>query len=102
MVALTEESTMTQAKRPMGSNYEAWLAAIKAKWPDAYPRTTGEYGWSTLGCDDKGPTLTPHMSGPHYTDVSARSYSQQYLIGSFDHTSNTARNFAPVWTPPTN
>lgn len=80
--------------RPKGSNYEAWFEKIKAKYPDAYARTTGENGWSTLGFDNKGPTLTPHASGPHYTDVSSASYSTQWLVGTFDHTSNTGKYFA--------
>jgi hypothetical protein len=83
-------------KRPEGSNYQAWFDAIKAKYPDAVARTAGEYGWSTLDADDNGPTLTPHMSGPHWTDVSSHSYSQQKLVGTFNHTSNTGKMFAPL------
>jgi hypothetical protein len=85
-------------KRPMGAGYEAWFKAIKAKYPDAYGRTTGEYGWSSLGFNNNGPTLTPHMSGPHYTDVSSRAYSSQYLVGSYDHTSDKGRLFVCLET----
>lgn len=82
--------------REKGSNYQAWFDKIKAKYPDAYARTTGSNGWSTLGGDGNGPTLTPHMSGPHYTDVSSASYSSQRLVGSFDHNLNEGKYFAPV------
>jgi hypothetical protein len=83
-------------KRPEGPGYEAWFAAIKAKYPDAYGRTSGEYGWTELSCNDKGPTLTPRMSGPYWTDVSSRSYSQQYLVGKYDHVSDTGKLFVPL------
>ena len=82
--------------RPQGSNYQAWLDQIKAKYPDAYARTTGANGWSTLGSNSKGPTLTPHMSGPHYTDVSAASSSNRRLVGTFDHNLNSGKVFAPL------
>ena len=85
-------------KRPMGSNYEAWLAAILAKYPDACARTTGEHGWSTLGGDGNGPTLTPRPDGPHYTDVSSRAYSSQHLVGSFNHNTNTGKYFSTALT----
>lgn len=85
-------------KRPIGSNYAAWFAAAQAKYPDACERTTGEYGWTTLGNDQYTGelALTPHNSGPHYTDVSSRAYSTQRLVGTFDHTSNTGKYFAPI------
>jgi len=85
-------------KRPVGSNYQAWFAAIVAKYPDARERTTGEYGWTTLGTDPYTgePALTPHNSGPYYTDVSSREYSIQRLVGTFDHTTNKGKYFAPV------
>ena len=79
--------------RPNGSNYQAWFDAIRAKYPDAYGRTTGEYGWSTLEVGATGPALTPHNDGPMWTDVSARSYSCSHLIGTFDHVSNTGKLF---------
>jgi ribosomal protein L33 len=82
--------------RPVGSNYAAWLDAIKAKYPDACPRTQGEYGWSSLGCDDNGPTLTPHMSGPYWTDVSSRTYSTRLLVGKYDHVADTGVLYAPL------
>jgi hypothetical protein len=86
------------AKRPLGAGYEAWFTAIKAKYPDAYPRTVGEYGWSTLGVDKNSgyPTLTPHMSGPYWTDVSSRTYSSSHLVGSYDHTSDTGKLFVTL------
>lgn len=85
-------------KRPVGSNYEAWFAAALAKYPDAVARTTGEYGWTTLGTDQYTGELAliPHNSGPYYTDVSSRTYSRQRLIGTFDHTTNKGKYFAPV------
>lgn len=85
---------MTQ--RAEGSNYAEWLEKIKAKYPDAYARTTGATGWSSLGVNADGPTLTPHQSGPHYTNVSAASYSTQRLVGCFDHNANEGEYFAPI------
>lgn len=82
--------------RPQGSNYQAWFDQIQTKYPDAYAYTIGANGWSTLNSNDKGPTLTPHMSGPHYTDVSAASYSKQRLVGTFDHNLNSGKIFAPL------
>lgn len=73
------------AERAKGAGYEAWFDKIKAKYPDARARTTGANGWSTLGFDGDTPTLSAHMSGPHYTDVSSPSYSERRLVGAFDH-----------------
>ena len=83
-------------QREQGSNYTEWLEKLKAKYPDAYARTTGANGWTALGGDGNGPTLTPHMSGPHYTDVSSASYSTQRLVGSFNHNTNEGKYFAPM------
>jgi hypothetical protein len=87
---------MIMEKRPLGTNYEAWLEKIKAKYPDAFGRTTGEFGWSTLGCDTNGPTLTPSNNGPYYTDVSSRTYSSRRLVGSFNHNTNTGKLFVDL------
>ena len=84
------------AERPLAPGYEAWMEKIKAKYPDAYGRTTGQHGWSRLGGDGNGPTLTPHMSGPFYTDVSAESYSRQWLVGTYNHNTDTGKIFAPM------
>ena len=82
--------------REKGSNYQAWFDKIVAKYPDADAQTTGEYGWTALGINNNGPTLTPHMSGPHFTDVSSASYSKWKIVGSFDHNTNKGKYFAPV------
>ena len=82
--------------RQKGTSYDAWIAQIKAKYPDAYERTEGANGWSCLGSNDKGPTLTHSMQGPHWTDVSAASYSKQRLVGTFDHNLNSGKIFAPL------
>ena len=82
--------------RPKGSAYEAWLAPLQAKYPDAVCRHTGEYGWRRLDIDNSRPALVAQDGGAFYTDVSSKSYSPQWLIGKFDHVTNTGKYFVPV------
>jgi hypothetical protein len=90
---LKELYNITEAAKPNGSGYDAWFKKIKAKYPDATARTTGENGWSRLGFKDDKPTLTPRDDGPHYTDVSSEKYSRQRLVGTFNHSTNTGKYF---------
>lgn len=83
-------------ERALGAGYEAWMEKIKAKYPDAYGRTTGQHGWNRLGGDGNGPTLTHEITGPFYTDVSSESYSRQWLVGTYDHNTDTGKIFAPL------
>lgn len=85
-------------ERALGAGYEAWMEKIKAKYPDAYGRTTGQHGWSRLGGDKNGPTLTHESTGPFYTDVSSATYSPsgQWLVATYDHNTDTGKIFAPL------
>jgi hypothetical protein len=80
-------------KRPQGSKFEAWFTKLKELYPDAVARNHGAYGWSELGADDNGPTLTPHDLSPHYTTASSQTYSSLYLLGEFNHNTNTGEYF---------
>jgi len=83
--------------RQLGAGYQAWLDSITAKYPDAYARTIGSYGWDSLGCEPDGsPSLIHSDGGPHYTDVSSRTYSTQRLVGSYNHNTDTYRLFVTL------
>ncbi len=52
----------------------------------------GQYGWTSLGMNENGPTLTPGSDGPHWCDVAACP-REQTLLGSYDFNTGTAKFF---------
>jgi hypothetical protein len=54
----------------------------------------GKHGWSQLGVDDNGPTLTP-VPGPRWINA-ARNPRAQTLMGTYWYPTGTATFFVEV------
>lgn len=84
---------------------DEWRAEIKRRHGgdrNVRFRETGKHGWSKLGVNDKGPTLTHDDEGPHWEDASATANhpagvnASRWLLGKYDHKKGTGTFFHNV------
>ena len=67
-----------------------WKDQCKTINSTAYFRTVGEHGWHSFENIDNELTIVP-QDGPCWTDAAQTGENRRYLIGKFNHNTNTGK-----------